>query len=375
VRSLLTTLLCCCFCSLFAQFAVNVATTDILNPGEYGPQIAWIALLAPLCLALARQTKDSLYLWFGMAFCAADLALMLLRGFRSLCLLAGEWLPIACLLATLAVAIACFAQFKPAERAARRNTFTIILVLAWEMGIANILLFAFSGFVDDFSARNMISLAALALCLLAPLLAMQLLRLTRPAVFYHVHNNVMVMLVAVMMYAYSYSKFALFPFMFNEPWHPLILILFAMACACACAMIFLNVRARAGGSNPERLPGGIEVLSAISLHLLVLCALAAFSGSHDTSYQLSLSSMVVALAIVVAGFWTRLRSLRLYGLVVVIACVLKLVLLDVGGLDTVMRVVAFIGGGGVCFGISALYNFAVKRLEPARGTAAPSQLR
>ena len=55
-----------------------------------------------------------------------------------------------------------------------------------------------------------------------------------------------------------------------------------------------------------------------------------------------------------------LSALSLHGLVIVIICVLKLLVFDLGGLNTTMRVVAFIGGGIICFGISALYNFAVK---------------
>jgi len=67
---------------------------------------------------------------------------------------------------------------------------------------------------------------------------------------------------------------------------------------------------------------------------------------------------------VALGLWSRTRPLRLYGLIVTILGVLKLVTCDLWGTSaTVMRVVAFIGGGVVCFGISALYNFAVKRIE------------
>jgi hypothetical protein len=65
--------------------------------------------------------------------------------------------------------------------------------------------------------------------------------------------------------------------------------------------------------------------------------------------------------LIALGFWSRITPFRLYGLVVTIVCVLKLVTLDIVDADALMRVVAFIVGGMICFGVSALYNFAVKR--------------
>ncbi len=101
----------------------------------------------------------------------------------------------------------------------------------------------------------------------------------------------------------------------------------------------------------------------IVLHILLLSIIRALTNNHDMSYAFSLSCMAIALLIVVFGFWTRTKSIRLYGLIVAMFCVLKLVVFDVGGVDLPMRVVAFIGGGIICFGISALYNFAVKRFD------------
>ena len=82
----------------------------------------------------------------------------------------------------------------------------------------------------------------------------------------------------------------------------------------------------------------------------------------DPDYPLSLICMGIALALIALGFWSWVKPLRLFGLVVTILCVLKLVTYDVASADTIMRVIAFIGGGIICFGISALYNFATKTL-------------
>ena len=72
--------------------------------------------------------------------------------------------------------------------------------------------------------------------------------------------------------------------------------------------------------------------------------------------------MACALASVAVGFRLRIDGLRSYGLVLALACVAKLVLLDLSGLDTLARAVALVVGGLICFAISALYNHAAKRM-------------
>ena len=142
--------------------------------------------------------------------------------------------------------------------------------------------------------------------------------------------------------------------------------------AVALALILLINRIRlAAQANAQairtpfmRLPNtDLEVLSALAIHGLIISAIAGTTTWLSQHYVLSLASMIIALALIALGFWSRVRSLRLYGLIIVIICVLKLVTFDVGDINTIMRVVAFIGGGLICFGISALYNFAVKRFN------------
>jgi uncharacterized membrane protein len=155
------------------------------------------------------------------------------------------------------------------------------------------------------------------------------------------------------------------------PFYDLVsVVIFVLAVICALVLILDRIRLAAkSNALAARTPGtplpntDIEALSALAIYALVLSLLQSFTGWLNQPYALSLSSMIIALAIIALGFWSRVRSLRLYGLVIVIICVLKLVLVDLGGLNTTMRVVAFIGGGIICFGISALYNFAVKRFN------------
>jgi len=72
--------------------------------------------------------------------------------------------------------------------------------------------------------------------------------------------------------------------------------------------------------------------------------------------------MMSVLICVIAGFISRTKPLRLYGLFLTLICVLKLITYDVRDLDTPLRIVALISGGIICFAISALYSYSENRL-------------
>lgn len=105
------------------------------------------------------------------------------------------------------------------------------------------------------------------------------------------------------------------------------------------------------------------VLTGIVLTLLVLATVNGNTDWFGQSYLLSLTGMLTALACILAGFIGRVSSLRFYGLILTLVCVLKLVTLDVIGLVPVLRVIALIGGGIICFIVSAIYNYTVKQLK------------
>lgn len=113
-------------------------------------------------------------------------------------------------------------------------------------------------------------------------------------------------------------------------------------------------------SRPE------AVLEGIKLTVLVLATVHGYTDWFAHSYVLSLVCMLTSLLCVIAGFVRRAGSLRLYGLVLTMVCVLKLVTWDVSGLETLLRILSLIGGGIICFVISAIYNYSVKHL-PASG--------
>jgi hypothetical protein len=132
------------------------------------------------------------------------------------------------------------------------------------------------------------------------------------------------------------------------------------------------VRAGAG------LPSGVqEVISGLALTIGLVGLLTPYDWflqrGQDIAwgYPVSLACMLVSLVLVGLGLWSRVKALRLYGLVVTLACVLKLVLVDLGLVTPITRVVAFLGGAAVCFAISALYNYAAKQFDKTLATPPP----
>ncbi len=88
----------------------------------------------------------------------------------------------------------------------------------------------------------------------------------------------------------------------------------------------------------------------------------------------SLVFFVLALISVIAGFWLHKKGLRMYGLLLAMFSVAKLVLVDIDYGNSVMRAVSFFVCGMLCFAISFIYNRVDKKLgapeETNQGTGA-----
>lgn len=104
-------------------------------------------------------------------------------------------------------------------------------------------------------------------------------------------------------------------------------------------------------------------LTGVVFTLLVLATVEGNTEWFSQTYLLSITCMLTALACIVAGFLGRVSSLRFYGLILTLTCVLKLVTLDVIHLRSLLRVIALIGGGIICFIVSAIYNYTVKQMK------------
>ncbi len=138
----------------------------------------------------------------------------------------------------------------------------------------------------------------------------------------------------------------------------LMTVLFIDSIRRGAAQVAAALRCR----TPVLPSGAEELVSAFGFSFVAMAWIVPWSW-FSFGFPLSLTWMLVALLIVGLGLWSRIKALRWYGLILTIVSVLKLALVDIGSVDTVTRVVAFLGGAVVCFGISALYTFAAKHFD------------
>ena len=76
--------------------------------------------------------------------------------------------------------------------------------------------------------------------------------------------------------------------------------------------------------------------------------------------------LLISIVGILLGFYYRNKSIRIYGLVLSVIGIVKLILIDTWGAtsdNTLLRAVCFLSCGLICFGISLLYNFGEKRLN------------
>lgn len=83
----------------------------------------------------------------------------------------------------------------------------------------------------------------------------------------------------------------------------------------------------------------------------------------DYGIVLSLCIIILASIFIIIGFAMKKKGMRLFGLITIIISIVKMILVDISETNSFIRVVAFILGGIVCFGISYAYNRLEKGLE------------
>ncbi len=105
------------------------------------------------------------------------------------------------------------------------------------------------------------------------------------------------------------------------------------------------------------------IWNGIKLTLIVLAIINGFTSWFEYLYLFSIFSMITALVSVLFGFFVKSKGLRLYGLIITLLCVIKLVTIDVSSENTILRVSALIAGGIICFAISGLYSYMEKRIN------------
>ena len=135
-------------------------------------------------------------------------------------------------------------------------------------------------------------------------------------------------------------------------------VLYLTLTALATGLAFMRVNDVIDG---DRRPFN-ELIIGLKLTGLTMAVVYGHTAWFQNTFVFSLVCMVTALVCVIAGFIWLAKTLRLYGLVLILICVLKLVTYDVAGLSLPLRVVVLISGGVICFVISAVYSYSSKKI-------------
>lgn len=127
----------------------------------------------------------------------------------------------------------------------------------------------------------------------------------------------------------------------------LYILLFLIAAGLFAAAVYDSLKLKSTA---------VHILIGITFTIFVNSVVNGYSDALSVTYIASIISMITALICIAAGFKIQAKGLRLYGLVIVIVFVLKLVTIDISSANSIARVSAFILGGVICFAISGIYN-------------------
>ena len=106
----------------------------------------------------------------------------------------------------------------------------------------------------------------------------------------------------------------------------------------------------------------LEYYVGIKATLFINLVMGAFIDS-DLGYIYSIVCLLIAVASIIWGFREELKSFRLYGLILSLCSVLKLVMIDISYDNSLGRIFSFIASGLLCFLIVWIYNKMSEKLK------------
>lgn len=121
-------------------------------------------------------------------------------------------------------------------------------------------------------------------------------------------------------------------------------------CLMTLALCLINTKKLFEIKVPEMIPGTYLCLKFSALIFAILYRLSA------ESFIISVAGILVAIVCIILGFRLKHKSFRLYGLVVSLICVIKLILFDIKYDSFLLRPVGFFVAGILCFAISFIYS-------------------
>ncbi len=133
----------------------------------------------------------------------------------------------------------------------------------------------------------------------------------------------------------------------------IIIVLITLALAC------LNVKSLYAKYG-EKYEKPLSIFVCVKFSLLILCIL---DRLNAVSFVISLVGIIFAVVFIVIGFYKRLKGFRLYGLVLCLVCIAKLLLVDVEYDSSLMRPVGYLTAGLLCYLISWIYSKLENRIK------------
>ena len=337
------------------QSAPDVAAqVDISRKSAYSAPNSAPAPLAPDAI---QKTHESTEMWFGKYATSVIAAVLVFIGLALLGSAAFPQLPDEVRVAIMFMVSGSLAAIGSVLELRRGNGLTLAL-----MSCGTLSLFA-STIVVRFSFGLVPEAIAFALILL--LMTVRLLVGRKPqgsegfvpdASFADKRFRIVSVAFASLVAAYECAfGFWFFPYDLGA-------VGAALLGACYVAMLggIGALLLRLMGASSTGIVGYAVAFTVLLMSYLRFCTPVAGEG-----YAWSVCCMICALVCAIIGFRFEIGGLRLYGLILTLVCVVKLVMIDITGLNGFEHALAFVAGGLVCFGISALYHYAVKRLLAA----------
>ncbi|MBR4342595.1 MAG: DUF2339 domain-containing protein [Lachnospiraceae bacterium] len=111
--------------------------------------------------------------------------------------------------------------------------------------------------------------------------------------------------------------------------------------------------------------GGVleTVYLGLKSTVLLITILISFKATGNV---LSIAVFILSIILIAIGFKVNEKGLRIYGLVISLVCVVKLVMIDIIYENTIGHAISFFVSGVLCFAISAIYGYAEKKLKDIR---------
>jgi hypothetical protein len=136
----------------------------------------------------------------------------------------------------------------------------------------------------------------------------------------------------------------------EQPVYHILVILISLA------LFTMNIGILLRGSRDA----GKGAYIGFKLTLLMIVCLASYSAAN---YIISIACFILSIASIIAGFGLSRKSFRIYGLVLSLISIVKLIMIDIRYENTIGHAFSFFACGTLCFVISMIYHGIDKKMS------------